>query len=383
MGQGVLEGVLEVREEPGLVHELGGLQGREPAPQRVLGDFCDGLQDGERHVLPDDRRPPGAAAGPRAGAGRFERPGRPRPSPALESCRSAEPGDALPARHPGRPVSTSVCTVSSRKNGFPSVRSMRSAVRRWRPGIVAEERSEELAGAARATTGPGAVACRTSCCPSRAGTRDGSQPGGASPQPAGGSRRGGPGAPAFRSPPSRRSSTTSRTGWTRASRSQSRLIASSVRWRRCCRVQHLPGTVMNGHVEQSEERGEGGPRARSSARSLGHHLLANLGRVVAVLERRSTLLRRSITGRYGMSSAIQDRGAVCDERALVAMRPHDLPDQPRLADARLPDDGHDLAVAGGRPGQRVAQLLHLGAPPTRGSSGPRGARPGRSSPSSR
>ena len=55
VGQRVLEGVLEVRDEPGLVQELGGLQGREPTSQRVLGDVRDGLQEGERHVLADDR----------------------------------------------------------------------------------------------------------------------------------------------------------------------------------------------------------------------------------------------------------------------------------------------------------------------------------------
>ena len=75
--------------------------------------------------------------------------------------------------------------------------------------------------------------------------------------------------------------------------------------------------------------------------------------------------------------------AVHDEPALDAMRVRDLPDQPRLADARLADDGHDLAVAGGGPGQRVAQLLQLVTPPDEGGHGPRGARPGRSSPSSR
>ncbi|HSE94534.1 MAG TPA: hypothetical protein VLD61_01500, partial [Methylomirabilota bacterium] len=54
MGQGVLEGVLEVREEPRLVEELGGLEGGEAAAERFLRFLDDGLEEGEGHVLADD-----------------------------------------------------------------------------------------------------------------------------------------------------------------------------------------------------------------------------------------------------------------------------------------------------------------------------------------
>src|SRR5262245_3012019 len=55
VGQGMLEGVLKIREEPRLVEELGRLKlGQAPA-QRVLGKLGDSLQEPEGHVLADDR----------------------------------------------------------------------------------------------------------------------------------------------------------------------------------------------------------------------------------------------------------------------------------------------------------------------------------------
>jgi hypothetical protein len=37
----------------------------------------------------------------------------------------------------------------------------------------------------------------------------------------------------------------------------------------------------------------------------------------------------------------------------------ELPDQPGLADTGLPDDGHDLAVAGRGPAQHLPELLEF------------------------
>ena len=54
VGQGVLEGVLEIREEPRLVEELGGLEVARPAAERLLRLLRDGLEEGEGHVLADD-----------------------------------------------------------------------------------------------------------------------------------------------------------------------------------------------------------------------------------------------------------------------------------------------------------------------------------------
>jgi hypothetical protein len=132
------------------------------------------------------------------------------------------------------------------------------------------------------------------------------------------------------------------------------------------RIQRLPGTVVYRHVQQSQERRQARLKSPVERQEPGRHLLANLWRVVAVLDVEvgpEEVDHGQIRGRL----AIRDRGAVADEPAVVAMRPHDLPDQPRLTDARLPDNGHDLTVAGGGPGQRVAQLLQLGTPPDQAS----------------
>ncbi len=55
VGEGVLEGVFEIREQAPLVEELGGLQTGEAAAERLLGQLGDGLKEGERHILADHR----------------------------------------------------------------------------------------------------------------------------------------------------------------------------------------------------------------------------------------------------------------------------------------------------------------------------------------
>jgi hypothetical protein len=52
--EGVLEGVLEIRIEPGLVEELGRLESVEAAPERLIRQVGDRLEERERHVLADD-----------------------------------------------------------------------------------------------------------------------------------------------------------------------------------------------------------------------------------------------------------------------------------------------------------------------------------------
>ena len=70
VGERVLEGVLEIREEPGLVEELGGLQVVEPATERLVRQLGDRLEQRERHVLADDRGGLQEALVLRAAAGR-------------------------------------------------------------------------------------------------------------------------------------------------------------------------------------------------------------------------------------------------------------------------------------------------------------------------
>ena len=54
MGQGVLEGVVPLGEEARLVEELGRLQVRQAAMERLLGQLGNGLQQGQGHLGADD-----------------------------------------------------------------------------------------------------------------------------------------------------------------------------------------------------------------------------------------------------------------------------------------------------------------------------------------
>src|SRR5262245_66279436 len=52
LGQRVLEGVLKIRQDSDLVHELRGLERREIATELVGGPVNDGLKNAKRHVPP-------------------------------------------------------------------------------------------------------------------------------------------------------------------------------------------------------------------------------------------------------------------------------------------------------------------------------------------
>ena len=53
--QGVLEGVVALREQAGFVEELGGLQVRQAPVQRLLGLLGNGLQQRPGHLRANDR----------------------------------------------------------------------------------------------------------------------------------------------------------------------------------------------------------------------------------------------------------------------------------------------------------------------------------------
>ena len=54
MRERVLEGVLEIREQAGLVEQVGGLERFESATERVIWQLGDRLEQRERHVLAHD-----------------------------------------------------------------------------------------------------------------------------------------------------------------------------------------------------------------------------------------------------------------------------------------------------------------------------------------
>src|SRR5262249_41962756 len=88
---------------------------------------------------------------------------------------------------------------------------------------------------------------------------------------------------------------------------------------------------------------------------------ANRGRIIAILDaevRFEELDHGQVRGRL----TVGERGRVQDEPALASMRLCDLPDEAGLADARLPDDRHDLAMTGRGPFQSAAKQLPLQIP---------------------
>ena len=235
------------------------------------------------------------------------------------------------------------------------------------PGVLAEERSGGAPGRSPAATGRGGADCRPSCCPRRADTRGDSRPGGRA-APSGGSRRGCRGAPASRRRPSGDPRARGAGAGPEPPGAQSRLIASRMRWRRWGGSRACQGLSSTGTSSRARSAGRLGSSAGSSASEPPPHLLANRWRVVAVLDVEVSLEELD-HGLIRRRLAIRERARVQDEPALAAMRLRDLPDEPRLADARLPDDGHDLAVAGRGPGQDVAHCSSSDSRPTSGRHG--------------
>ena len=55
VGEGMLEGVLELREQARLIEKLGGPEVGQAVPQLLFGQLRDRLEDGIGHILSDDR----------------------------------------------------------------------------------------------------------------------------------------------------------------------------------------------------------------------------------------------------------------------------------------------------------------------------------------
>ena len=77
VGEGVLEGILALGKEPGLVQELGGLEVGEAAVQCLFGRLGDRLEEGEGHLQADHRGRLQEIASPPVAAGRCGRPAPP------------------------------------------------------------------------------------------------------------------------------------------------------------------------------------------------------------------------------------------------------------------------------------------------------------------
>ena len=102
VGEGVLEGVVALGEEARLVEELGGLEVRQAAMQRRLGQLGNGLQQGKGTSVPMTAAV-WRSASPRRAAGRCAPPDRLHRGRHLDGWQ--RPGQAIGARladqHPG------------------------------------------------------------------------------------------------------------------------------------------------------------------------------------------------------------------------------------------------------------------------------------------
>ena len=119
------------------VEQLGGLEPRQAGLQLGLRR-ARRWPGAARTARPcRSRRPSGAAASPRAAGGRCGRPAPPGPSPAPGSPRPGRVSRYAPRSPTSAPVSTRARTLSSRKNGLPSVRSDQERLQRLERRVVA------------------------------------------------------------------------------------------------------------------------------------------------------------------------------------------------------------------------------------------------------
>ena len=133
--EGVPEGVLEIREEARLVEELSRLEAGEPLAKAGLRDVGDGREERDRHGLPDDGsrlQQPLVLGHEPVDPRRQDRLHRRRELPgfrtAFSLCRHRRHpiGPAIPT---STRVSTKARTLSSRKKGFPALRSINTRLR--------------------------------------------------------------------------------------------------------------------------------------------------------------------------------------------------------------------------------------------------------------
>ena len=125
------------------------------------------------------------------------------------------------------------------------------------------------------------------------------------------------------------------------------------------RVQVLPGRVLDRHVEQREQRGQQGLERAVQAQHAPQHLGAHLPVVVPVADLEVALEQvdhRQVAG----GLAVGDGRGLQDQPVLDPMRVGELVGEPRLAHPRLAHDGDHLPPAGAGLAEDPAQVLDLG-----------------------
>ena len=167
--QGMLEGVFRLGEQARLIQELGRLEVRQAAVQRLLGQVRNGLEQGQGHLGANDgsrleeplllrRQPVDARRQHGLHRGRHLN-GRQRLRQAI--------GPGFAHQHPGLHQGAHALL---QKEGVALGARNQELLEGRQTGVVPQQGLQELVGAGRAAAGRAAVACSTSCCPSRAGT---------------------------------------------------------------------------------------------------------------------------------------------------------------------------------------------------------------------
>ena len=171
--QGMLEGVFLLGEQAGLIQELRRLQVRQATVQRCLGQLRNGLEQGQGHL--------GANHG-----SRLQEPLLLRRQP-VDACRQhgLHRGRHLNGRqrlrqavrprfahqHPGLHQGAHALL---QEEGVALGARNQELLEGRQAGIIPQQGLQELRRRWPAAAGRAAVACSTSCCPSRAGTPGGS-----------------------------------------------------------------------------------------------------------------------------------------------------------------------------------------------------------------
>ena len=148
------------------------------------------------------------------------------------------------------------------------------------------------------------------------------------------------------------------------------------------RIERRPRGIVGGHVEQRQERRQAALQRAVQGQELPGHLLPHRAWAVPVLDR-EVALEQIDHRQVGRRLPVRDRARLEHEPAVDAVRVGDLPDQARLAHARLPHDRHDLSLPVAGAAQRLAKLIQLarapheaGQPSRRRRVEPRAPRPG-------
>ena len=355
VGEAVFEGVLEIREEAGLVQELRGLQVRESPAESLLGLLGDGLQEGEGDLLTDDRRSLDQAFL----LGR--EPVDPRRQDRLH-CRRYLNARKCGGQAIGTPLADQGLGFDQRphalfqEEGVPLCLVDQAVLEQRERGVGPQEAPEQFLGA----LGRQGVQAELGVV------------GLASPP-----------VPVLRTIVDEQQEPRGREALDQALQETLALRVDPVQilerqahgldlafpeeealerlqgaLAALGRIEGLPLGIRDRHVQESEERGQGRLQRRIQRDQLAGEFLRDLPRVVAGLDlevRPEEVDDRQI----GRGLAVGGRAGFEDEPAVRAMGMDELPEQPGLAHAGLAHHSHDLAVTGPRALERLAEGVDL------------------------